>query len=130
MIKGITIRKISVDEVGNRTQPSKKVLEKQILTLHRKLKKSDEVFTEFSVEKEPNGYGYHTHLKVQCNDELNLRNELLNFIGGNRWKKEVRGFNVIDSCYGKYGEIQLHSIDNPTKYSRYINKQTLSKQLI
>ena len=129
MIKGVTIRKVNVEDF-NRTQLSKSNIEKQILTLHRKLKKSDEVFTEFSVEKEPNGRGYHTHLKVQYNDELNLRNELLKFIGGNRWKKEIKGYNVIDSCYGKFGEVQLHHIDNPTKFSRYINKQTLSKQLI
>lgn len=130
MIKGITIRKISVDEFGNRTQPSKKVLTKQILTLHRKLKKSDEVFTEYSVEKEPNGRGYHTHLKVQFNDEDNLRKRLENFIGGNDWYKEIKGLGMIESCNGKYGEVQLHNIDNPTQYSRYINKETLSKQLI
>ena len=129
MIIGITIRKVDV-KGSKRTQPSKSNIEKQILTLHRKLKKNDEVFTEYSVEKEPNGYGYHTHLKVQYNDELNLRNELLNFIGGSRWEKEIKGYNVIDSCYGEYGEVQLHNIDNPIQYSRYINKETLSKQLI
>jgi len=129
MIKGVTIRKVNVEDF-NRTQLSKSNIEKQILTLHRKLKKSDEVFTEFSVEKEPNGRGYHTHLKVQFNDELNLRKGLENFIGGNDWNKEIKGLEMIESCNGKYGEVQLHNIDNPIQYSRYINKETLSKQLI
>ena len=129
MIKGVTIRKVDVED-SKRTQPSKSNIEKQILTLHRKLKKSDEVFTEYSVEKEPNGKGYHSHLKVQYNDENNLRERLQNFVGGNDWNKEIKGLELIESCNGKYGEVQLHNIDNPTEYSRYINKETLSKQLI
>ena len=129
MIKGVTIRKVDVED-SKRTQPSKSNIEKQILTLHRKLKKSDEVFTEYSVEKEPNGRGYHSHLKVQYNDENNLREGLEKFIGGNDWNKEIKGLELIESCNGKYGEVQLHNIDNPTEYSRYINKETLSKQLI
>jgi hypothetical protein len=129
MIKGVTIRKVDVED-SKRTQPSKSNIEKQILTLHRKLKKSDEVFTEYSVEKEPNGKGYHSHLKVQYNDENNLRERLQNFVGGNDWNKEIKGLELIESCNGKYGEVQLHNIDNPSEYSRYINKETLSKQLI
>ena len=129
MIKGVTIRKVDVED-SKRTQPSKSNIEKQILTLHRKLKKSDEVFTEYSVEKEPNGKGYHSHLKVQYNDENNLRERLQNVVGGNDWNKEIKGLELIESCNGKYGEVQLHNIDNPSEYSRYINKETLSKQLI
>ena len=129
MIKGVTIRKVDVED-SKRTQPSKSNIEKQILTLHRKLKKSDEVSTEYSVEKEPNGKGYHSHLKVQYNDENNLRERLQNFVGGNDWNKEIKGLELIESCNGKYGEVQLHNIDNPSEYSRYINKETLSKQLI
>ena len=129
MIKGVTIRKVDVED-SKRNQPSKSNIEKQILTLNRKLKKSDEVFTEYSVEKEPNGKGYHSHLKVQYNDENNLRERLQNFVGGNDWNKEIKGLELIESCNGKYGEVQLHNIDNPSEYSRYINKETLSKQLI
>jgi len=130
MIKGITIRKINDNGLGIRTQISKRNIDKQILTLHRKLKKTDEVFTEYSVEREPNGKGYHTHLMIQYKDEINLRNGLSHFIGGNGWKREIRGYNVIESCNGTYGEIQLHSIDNPIQFSRYMNKQSISKQLI
>ena len=41
--KGIVIRKMNVDEDGRRFHPSRKQLEKQVMTLHRKLQKSDEL---------------------------------------------------------------------------------------
>ena len=124
--KGIVIRKMNVDEVGRRSHPSKKQLEKQVMTLHRKLQKSDDVLTEFTIEKDGHGRGLHTHLNIMFKDENNLLDGLKKFIGGNTWNKK----NEVLECNGQYGEIQVHNIHDSVGFSRYINKTNPSKNLI
>jgi len=84
---GIMFRKIN--KIGKKTitNPNKENLQKQIKTLHRKLKKKDKIITYYSVESDTNKGGkYHTHLVIKYNDEKNLYNELSRFIGGTNWE--------------------------------------------
>ena len=60
--KGVMIRKWDYYENGEYYNPSMKNLNKQIKTLHSKLKKNDTVYTEYSIEKDRNDNKYHIHL--------------------------------------------------------------------
>ena len=125
----ITIRKFDYKH-GNHQNPSRKLLHKQILKLHRNIKKSDAIHTEYSIEKDKFDYKYHTHLLIQYNDKENLYNQLSRFIGGNDWIIREKGLDTFDECNGKYGLVHTEPILNELDYRRYINKQELTKTLI
>lgn len=126
---GVMIRKW--DYVNNRsTNPSRKNLDKQILTLHQKLQKKDKVYTEYSIEKDCDKRRYHTHLIIHYNDEQNLYNELSRYIGGTEWKKRESGLDTFNECNGRYGLIHTEPILNEHKYRDYINKKQSITSLI
>ena len=125
----ITIRKFDY-KYGNHQNPSRKVLHKQILKLHRNIKKNDTIYTEYSIEKDSDKSKYHTHLLIHYNDKNNLYNQLSRFIGGNHWNIRENGLDTFDECNGKYGLIHTESICNELDYRKYINKQELTKTLI
>ena len=125
----ITIRKFDYKN-GNHQNPSRKVLHKQILKLHRNIKKNDTIYTEYSIEKDNDKSKYHTHLLIHYNDKNNLYNQLSRFIGGNHWTIRENGLDTFDECNGKYGLIHTEPICNELDYRKYINKQELTKTLI
>lgn len=49
---GVMIRKHNITEDGQKQNPSKKNLDKQIRTLHKKMKKESLIYTEYSIEKD------------------------------------------------------------------------------
>lgn len=109
--------------------PSRKNLDKQILTLHKKIQKKDKIHTEYSIEKDTDKRKYHTHLIIHYNDKQNLYNELSRFIGGTEWKKRESGLDTFDECSGTYGLIHTESIHDEQKYRDYINKNQSIKSL-
>jgi hypothetical protein len=125
----VTIRKHDYKH-GNYQNPSSKILHKQILKLHRNIKKSDAIHTEYSIEKDQYDSKYHTHLLFHYNDKNNLYNQLSRFIGGNDWKIRERGLDTFDECNGTYGLVHTEPILNELQYRRYMNKKVLTKTLI
>jgi len=125
----VTIRKFDY-KYGNYQNPSQKVLHKQILKLHRNIKKKDTVYTEYSIEKDSDKSKYHSHLLIHYNDKNNLYTQLSRFIGGNDWKIREKGLNTFDECNGKYGSIHTEQIMDEFDYRRYMNKQEQTKTLI
>lgn len=123
---GVMIRKINKTGEKTITNPKKEELHKQIKTLHRKLKKNDDIITYYSVESDTNKGGkYHTHLLIKYNDEKNLYNVLSRFIGGNSWEDGYNGLDPLKSCKGLYGEVDTHFIYDENGFMRYIEKNDL-----
>jgi len=127
---GVMIRKWDCTEKGKTINPSKKNLKRQILTLHRKLKKDDEVWTEYSIEKNKDGRANHIHLIIHYSDKENLYQYLSRYIGNGEWKKREIGLRVFDECNGKFGLIHTEPIEDEWKYREYINKEDLTTSLV
>ena len=108
---------------------NKKLLNKEIITLHRKLKKNDDIITHFSTEKDYSKGNYHTHLIIKHNDDKNLYNQLNNFIGGNIWEVDKSGLEEVKINNGKWGEIHTHNLYNEVGFMGYMNKYELTKTL-
>jgi hypothetical protein len=127
---GIMIRKWDYDEKGIHINPSKRNLKRQLLTLHRKLKKRDKVWTEYSIEKDENSKRNHIHLILHYTDKENLYQHLTQFIGNGEWKKREMGLSVFDECNGRFGLIHTEPIEDEWKYRGYINKKETSTTLV
>ena len=125
----VTIRKFDYKH-GNHQNPSSKILHKQILKLHRNIKKNDSIYTEYSIEKDSDKSKYHTHLLIHYNNKKNLYNQLSRFIGGNGWKLRESGLDTFDECNGKYGLIHTEPVFNEMDYRKYMNKKEQTKTLI
>ncbi len=128
--KGVMIRKWDYYENGEYYNPSMKNLNKQIKTLHSKLKKNDTVYTEYSIEKDRNDNKYHIHLILNYTNEQNLYDTLSNYIGGSDWKKREIGLGTFNECNGRYGMIHTEEIIDEYLYRRYINKTNQSINLV
>tara|TARA_Y100000031_G_C8142487_1_gene348289 strand:+ start:424 stop:816 length:393 start_codon:yes stop_codon:yes gene_type:complete len=126
---GVMIRKWNYDN-NKSTNPSRRNLHKQILTLHRKILKEDKICTEYSIEKDVSINRYHIHLLIHYNDEQNLNNELSRYIGGTEWVKRESGLDTFNECNGKYGLVHTEPIYNEQQYRRYINKNQPLKSLV
>ena len=134
---GVTIRKISISKGGRKENISSKDYNKQILTLHRKLKKIDKKMTTSYVVERDNRHKrkFHIHLLINYTDKTNLYNQLSRFIGGNIWQEKKEGlerkdgFDTIYGCNGKYGEVDTHYIYNEIGFLNYMNKYEQSKTL-
>ncbi|SKB81779.1 hypothetical protein [Maribacter arcticus] len=124
---GIRIRKINVTKSGNVHSTSKKNIKKQILTLHRKIKKKDKIETEYVIEKDDHKGRYHSHLVIHYNDEKNLYNQLNRFIGGSTWISENSGFDEVKTNNGKWSEISLHNLYDVEGFIGYMNKYNPSE---
>jgi hypothetical protein len=128
---GVLIRKWEKDTNGKYKNVSKDNFKKQIHTLHKKLKKIDCIYTEFSIEKDKHSNVYHTHLIIHHNDnERCIQNRLSQFIGGEEWKERSIGLDVYNECNGRYGLIHTQPIQNIDLYRGYINKYGELKTLI
>ncbi len=64
----VTIRKFD-HKHGNYQNPSRKVLHKQMLKLHRNIKKNDPIHTEYSIERDNDRTKYHSHLLIYYNNK-------------------------------------------------------------
>lgn len=115
--------------IRRRSRTNKKLLDKQILTLHKKLKKNDNIITHYSTEKDYLKGNYHSHLLIQYNNDKNLYNELNRFIGGNVWNKDYEGLDEVKINNGKWGEIHTHQIWDEVGFKGYMNKHELTKIL-
>ena len=115
--------------IRRRKRTNKKILDKEILTLHRKLKKRDTVITHFTTEKDYTKRNYHTHLIIEHNDDRNLYNQLNHFIGGNCWESDKSGLDEVKINNGIWGEIHTHNIWDEKGFKGYMNKYELIKTL-
>lgn len=127
---GITIRKWDYSEKGRYINPPKKILKRQILTLHRKIKKKDKVWTEYSIEKDKDGRRYHIHIILHYTDKENLYKHLARYVGNGEWKIREVGLDIFDECNGKYGLIHTKTIEDEWSFRGYINKEDLTTTLI
>ena len=115
--------------IRRRSRTNKKLLYKEITTLHRKIKKNDEVITHFTTEKDYSKGNYHSHLLIKYNDDKNLYNQLNRFIGGEIWEVDDSGLDEVKINNGKWGEIHTHPIWDEVGFKGYMNKHELSKTL-
>ena len=115
--------------IRRRNRTNKKLLDKEIITLHSKLKKKDTITTHYTTEKDYSKGNYHTHLIIQYNDDKNLYNQLNKFIGGNTWKVNKSGLDEVKINNGKWGEIHTHPLWNEEGFKGYMNKHELTKTL-
>ena len=130
---GVMIRKFEKDTNGKYKNVSKKNFKKQIHTLHKKLKKVDCVYTEFSIEKDKHSNIYHTHLIIQhSGNKKEIQSVLSKYIGGVEWKLKAVGLEVYNECNGKFGfiDIDTEPIRDIDLYRGYINKYGELKKLI
>ena len=128
---GVMIRKINKSENGIKSNPSKQQLRKQVLTLHKKLKKSDkDISTTYVIEKDTHKRHYHIHLLIRHMNSDNLNTQLSKFIGGNTWGYKEDTLEPIKTCQGKYGEVDTHYIYDETIFTNYMNKQDQTLTLI
>lgn len=119
---GCMIRKWDKSDTGNWVNPTRKTLDKQIKTLHKRLKRDNMVITEYSIEKDTSENRYHTHMIIHCKDTGKVENQLSRFIGGTDWVKRDVGINTFNECNGKYGLVHMEEIIDERKYRDYINK--------
>jgi hypothetical protein len=128
---GVTIRKININENNKKQNVSPRTLSKEILTLHRKLKKLDKkITTTYVIEKDNHMSKYHAHLMINYEDKLNLYNQLSRFIGGNIWEERKERLDTINGCSGKYGEVDTHFIYDEIGFLEYLNKTEQTKTLV
>lgn len=126
---GVRIRKMNVSKHGNAHPLSKKNIKKQILTLHRKIKKKDDIKTHYAIEKDDHRGRFHTHLVIHYNDEQNLYKQLNRFIGGSTWVSENSGLDEVKENKGKWGEISVHNLYDVDGFIGYMNKNNPSETL-
>ena len=100
--------------IRRRNRTNKKILDKEITTLHSKLKKRDTIITHYTTEKDYTKGNYHTHLIIEYNNDENLNNQLNNFIGGNTWEVDKSGLDEVRINQGKWGEIHTHQMNYVT----------------
>ena len=115
--------------IRRRKRTNKKILDKEIITLHSKLKKNDTIITHYTTEKDYTKRNYHTHLIIEHNDDKNLYNQLNHFIGGNCWESDESGLDEIKINNGKWGEIHTHHIWDELRFKGYMNKHKQLKTL-
>jgi len=115
--------------IRRRNRTNKKLLNKEIITLHSKLKKGDTITTHYTTEKDFTKGNYHTHLIIQYNDDKNLYNQLNHFIGGNTREVNKSGLDEVKINNGKWGEIHIHPLWNEDGFRGYMNKHELTKTL-
>ncbi len=123
---GVMVRKINKNGINKITNPNKEELIKQVKTLHRKLKKNDNIITYYVVESDTNKRGkFHIHLLIRYNDEKNLYEQLSRFIGGNSWEDRRNDLDLNKSCKGKYGEVDTHFIYDDKRFLNYMEKTSI-----
>ena len=127
----ITIRKINLRLDGTRKQLPKEHLQRQSITLHRKLKRKIKGLTsEVVVERDSVGTGYHIHMMVHHNSYPTLKEILSKFIGGGNWFTKSDVFDSYDCIDGSYGEVQIHEVYYIRGFRNYLNKTGMTRTLV
>lgn len=124
---GVLIRK-----KGEEYSPTKENLKKQLLTLHKKLKKEGTTVMEYSIESDTyDKKNYHIHCIIPIeNNENQIRDRLSKYIKGTHWDKRIEGYKVYDVCEGEFGRIDLQYLIDVHSHRQYINKYDCSTTLI
>ena len=115
--------------IRRKKRTNQKQLNKEILNLHRKIKKKDSIITYYCTEKDFNRNSFHTHILIEFNNEINLYNQLNRFIGSNYWTIDESGLDTIKMNNGKWGEIHTHNIYDKEGFQQYMNKFSPVKTL-
>ena len=115
--------------IRRKFRSDRKLLKKEIMTQHRKLKKNDKIITLFSLEQDDHKGKYHSHLIIQYNDEKNLFNQLNRFIGGNVWITEKKLRYDIQINNGMWGEIHVHDLYDEEGFKEYMKKYNITETL-
>ena len=127
----ITIRKIDLKQDGSRKQLPKEHLQRQSLTLHRKLKrKINGLISEVVVERDSVGTGYHIHMMVHHDDYTTLKQVLSKFIGSGNWFTKSNEYETYDCIKGSYGEVQIHEVYYIRGFRNYLNKTGMTRTLV
>lgn len=116
---------------------SKKTLDKQVKTIHKRLKKNkNKVITYYTHERDPLNSKYHTHLCIYTEeDKKRLKDVFSRFIGSEEWVKNYKSYKGLDA-HGKWGEIHIHEMyddDDGVEwyaYLNYIDKRNTARILI
>lgn len=118
----ILIRKWDIVN-GKHIAPNAKNIDKQIKTLHRKMKRCDSsIITYYTIEKDIDRNTYHTHLLIYT-DAIKLVKEILKrYIAADEWIERNTGDRVFDELNSKFGLIHLEKLIDNIKYMRYISK--------
>jgi hypothetical protein len=130
---GLTIRKISKE--GNRIKYlSEKNIDKQMLTLLKKIQKFDKsAFCRYSIEPSNHAMGNHIHMILSLSDIKHLNavmSRLLKYVDAHYWYVENNVWYDIKKCEGRFGSIHMFPIYDDIRFDGYINKTSLSKTLI
>ena len=122
---GLTIRKISKE--GNRIKHlSEKNLDKQMLTLLKKIQKIDkEAYCRYSIEPSNHAMGDHIHMTLSLTDEKHLedvKKRLLKYVDAEIWSNDEKIRDSIYKCEGRFGSIHKHSIWDMPNFISYMSK--------
>ena len=127
---GVMVRKWNITDNGDKQNPSKRNLDKQIRTLHKKMKKDNLVYTEYSIEKDRYDNKYHTHLIIHHKDIDKVNQMLYKFIGGKECSIREIGLNTFNDFSGIYGHYMTEQIRDENQFRKYINEINQSTTLI
>lgn len=123
--------KIKAMVIRRKHRTDRRLLKKEIRTLHKRLKKADTVATTFSLEQEPDHKGmYHSHLIVRYNDKKNLVQYLNRFIGGETWRKKQELLYDLQINQGIWGEVRMHDLYDDRAVQNYIEKHHCSETFV
>jgi REP element-mobilizing transposase RayT len=129
---GLTIRKISRE--GNRIKHlSERNLDKQMLTLLKKIQKTDkQAFCRYTIESSKHGMGDHIHMILSLTDKKHIENvmhRLLKYVDAKFWSNHKGLWFNINKCEGKFGSIHMFPIYNDFGFDGYMNKTAQSKHI-
>ena len=125
---GFVIRKTNIIK-NKKCNLNKRSLDKQMITLHKKLQKEDsQLITKYAIHRDDSKSKYHIHLVINYTDLSNLLNQLSKHIGGdNLWTYKGNDNNglPIKICRGKYGEINMHIVDYEEGFDGYMQDKSM-----
>ena len=125
---GFVIRKTNIIK-NKKCNLNKRSLDKQMITLHKKLQKEDsQLITKYAIHKDDSINKYHIHLMINYTDFNKILNQLSKYIGGdNLWMYKGNDNNglPIKICRGKYGEIDMHRIDYEKGNEGYMQDKSM-----
>ena len=108
---------------GKHIRPNTENLDKQMKTLHRKMKKAGGCsVTYYSIDKDDGIERHHIHLLVFTIDIERIKDVLMKYINGNEWVEIVRALEVYDECKGTFGLININRCRDIIDYTNYISK--------
>jgi hypothetical protein len=118
----IMIRKWDVEK-GKHIRPNPENLDKQMKTLHRKMKKAGGCsVTYYSIEKDSGIDRHHIHLLVFTLDVVKVKDVLMRYINGSEWVEIMIALELYDECKGTFGLVHINRVRDLIDYTNYISK--------